>query len=295
MRSVTPATPKTIAAGELCPWSEARTSATKTGIRTSRNSVSAFGSCASGAGTARVAIPAKDTTRPRKWRVADQRHPERKLELLDVGEVAEVAVPERHAVPALVPLKTAARRHPEPDPDEPFPMGLDDEVVRRRGVAQPRAALDRVRVPDGAQVARVHADEALREAISGDAEQRDVEPAVVPDRGPDEVVAAAPELGEDDVLPLRARYGFDVGSEPALLVPRGRRAREPERRVVGEPDVAADRAAYERESSDDRGHEEHAPPAHALRILLPCPDVKRRSGSSGREHRPPAEAPSPRR
>src|SRR5205807_8068483 len=54
--SVIAATPKTIAAGQLCAWSEARTSPTKTGMSASRTSVSAFGSCASGAGTARVAI-----------------------------------------------------------------------------------------------------------------------------------------------------------------------------------------------------------------------------------------------
>src|SRR5438477_1215911 len=58
--SVIAATPNTIAAGQLCPWSEERTSATKTGMSASRTSVSAFGSCASGAGTARVAIRAKD-------------------------------------------------------------------------------------------------------------------------------------------------------------------------------------------------------------------------------------------
>ena len=39
--------------------------ATKSGISASRPSVSAFGSCASGAGTARVAIPGKCTAAPR--------------------------------------------------------------------------------------------------------------------------------------------------------------------------------------------------------------------------------------
>src|SRR2546421_3192942 len=57
--SVIAATPKTIAAGQLWPWSEERTSPTKTGMSASRTSVSAFGSCASGAGTARVAIRAQ--------------------------------------------------------------------------------------------------------------------------------------------------------------------------------------------------------------------------------------------
>src|SRR5438034_11502937 len=61
--SVTPATPKTIAAGQLRPPSEVRRSPAKTGMRRSLKTVSAFGSCARGAGTARVAIPAKDRCR----------------------------------------------------------------------------------------------------------------------------------------------------------------------------------------------------------------------------------------
>src|SRR5919112_3139927 len=51
-----PATPKTIPAGQLWPPSALSISTTKTGIRISRAIVSAFGSCWSGAGTARVAI-----------------------------------------------------------------------------------------------------------------------------------------------------------------------------------------------------------------------------------------------
>src|SRR5690348_9543378 len=59
--SVTPATPKRIPAGQLCV-SPARTiRTTKTGMSASRPSVRAFGSCASGAGIARVAIPHKCT------------------------------------------------------------------------------------------------------------------------------------------------------------------------------------------------------------------------------------------
>src|SRR5206468_744379 len=54
--SVMPAAPRTIAAGQLCPPSEASTSATKTGIRTRRPRVSAFGICATGAGTVRAAM-----------------------------------------------------------------------------------------------------------------------------------------------------------------------------------------------------------------------------------------------
>src|SRR4051812_8660934 len=56
--SVTPATPKTMPAGQLGPPSAWTIRTTKTGMRTSLLSVSAFGSCASGAGTARVAIGA---------------------------------------------------------------------------------------------------------------------------------------------------------------------------------------------------------------------------------------------
>src|SRR3954447_11332778 len=53
--SVTAATPKTIAAGQLCPPSALSSRTTKTGISASRTIVSALGICATGAGTARVA------------------------------------------------------------------------------------------------------------------------------------------------------------------------------------------------------------------------------------------------
>ena len=59
--SVTPATPKTIPAGQLWPPSARSIKATKIGIRTSRATVSALGSCCKGAGTTRVAIVGKDT------------------------------------------------------------------------------------------------------------------------------------------------------------------------------------------------------------------------------------------
>src|SRR5205085_3604289 len=96
--SVIAAAPKTIAAGQLWPWSEERTRATKTGMSASRTSVSAFGSCASGAGTARVAIRSKNTASHRKRGVADQRDAQWKLDVLDVREVPEVPESERHAV-----------------------------------------------------------------------------------------------------------------------------------------------------------------------------------------------------
>src|SRR6185295_14132473 len=54
--SVTAATPKTIAAGQLWPPSEARIRTTKTGTRISRQMVRTFGIAASGAGTARAAM-----------------------------------------------------------------------------------------------------------------------------------------------------------------------------------------------------------------------------------------------
>src|SRR3954468_7474309 len=53
--SVTAATPKTIAAGQLWPPSALSSRTTKTGISASRTIVSALGICATGAGTARVA------------------------------------------------------------------------------------------------------------------------------------------------------------------------------------------------------------------------------------------------
>src|SRR5262249_54043812 len=52
--SATPATPKTIAAAQLPPPSAWTRRTTKTGTSTSRKIVSAFGSCWSGAGTARA-------------------------------------------------------------------------------------------------------------------------------------------------------------------------------------------------------------------------------------------------
>ena len=45
---------KTMAAGQLCPSSPLASSTTKTGTSTNRAIVSAFGSCAIGAGTARA-------------------------------------------------------------------------------------------------------------------------------------------------------------------------------------------------------------------------------------------------
>src|SRR5436309_3476032 len=54
--SVMPAIPKTIPAAQLCPFSALSISATNTGMRISRATVSAFGSSWSGAGTTRVAI-----------------------------------------------------------------------------------------------------------------------------------------------------------------------------------------------------------------------------------------------
>src|SRR5579872_3083063 len=59
--SVTPAAPKRIPAGQLCASPAAIMRTTKTGMTASRASVSAFGSCASGAGIAGVAIPDKCT------------------------------------------------------------------------------------------------------------------------------------------------------------------------------------------------------------------------------------------
>src|SRR4051794_7148163 len=51
-----------MAAGQLWPPPACTMRATKTGITSRRPSVSAFGRCASGAGTARVDIPDKSTT-----------------------------------------------------------------------------------------------------------------------------------------------------------------------------------------------------------------------------------------
>src|SRR5438874_6305080 len=59
--SVTPATPKRIPAGQLCVSPACTIRTTKTGMSASRPSVRAFGSCASGAGIARVAIRHKST------------------------------------------------------------------------------------------------------------------------------------------------------------------------------------------------------------------------------------------
>src|ERR1700757_142647 len=61
--SVTPAAPKRIPAGQLCASPACTMSATKTGMTASRASVSAFGSCASGAEIAEVAIPEECTGR----------------------------------------------------------------------------------------------------------------------------------------------------------------------------------------------------------------------------------------
>src|SRR5258705_7240817 len=59
--SVAPATAKTTPAGQVCASPAFTMNATKTGISASRAIVNAFGSCVSGAGTARVAIPSKST------------------------------------------------------------------------------------------------------------------------------------------------------------------------------------------------------------------------------------------
>src|SRR3954469_6443325 len=56
--SVIPATPKTIPAGQLASPAACTTRTTNTGMSARRRMVSAFGSCASGAGTARVAMGA---------------------------------------------------------------------------------------------------------------------------------------------------------------------------------------------------------------------------------------------
>ena len=77
--SVAPAAPKRIAAGQLCPPPACTIRATKTGITSRRAIVSAFGSCASGAGTARVAIPDKSTTgTSRSWARVEPRRPVRR-------------------------------------------------------------------------------------------------------------------------------------------------------------------------------------------------------------------------
>src|SRR5438477_2047665 len=228
--SVMPATPKRIPAGQLCASPACTMSATKTGMTARRASVSAFGSCASGAGIAEVAIPEECTGRLLQG--MKPRRPERGAE--QIGHlrsgtlepprpvVREIPTPRRGGLDlrALPPLVEARDR----DAVGARPNRRLPEVVVGRAVSP--AARQRDLSRTNAVVARAdagHAQEPVRMRLG--AQPHELPPAVVDEVIRVEAVEAARHGESDELRPREGPSRRRPPRRPPRPVGRGEIAR----------------------------------------------------------------------